>query len=63
VIGVAFAEMVIAFGLPAIPFEKVKAGPSLGSIRDVWKLMMIVGLAAILISWIRESKPNTSKDL
>ena len=58
VIGVAFAEMVIAFRLPAIPLEKVKAGPSLEGIQDVWKLMLIIGLIAILISWTRESKSN-----
>jgi len=58
VMGVAFAEMVIAFRLPAIHFEKLKAGPSLESIQDVWKLMLIIGFIAILISWTRESKSN-----
>ncbi len=61
VIGVAFAEMVIAFRLPAIPLGNVKTGPSLGSIQDVWKLMLIIGLIAIFISWTRESKPNNSE--
>lgn len=56
VIGIAFAEMVIAFGLPAAPLERAKAGPSLESIQDVWKLVLIIGLTAILISWTRESK-------
>ena len=58
VMGVAFAEMVIAFRLPVIPLENMKASPSLGSIQDVWKLMLIFGFIAILISWTRERKPN-----
>ena len=61
VMGVAFAEMVIAFRLHAIPLENVKAGPSLRGIQDVWKLMLIIGLIAILISWTRESKSNLSE--
>jgi MFS family permease len=56
VIGVAFAEMVIAFRLPAAPLERAKAGPSLEGIQDVWKLILIIGLTAILISWTREGK-------
>jgi EmrB/QacA subfamily drug resistance transporter len=58
VIGVAFAEMVITFSLPASPLERAKASPSLASIQDVWKLVLIIGLAAILISWTRENKPD-----
>lgn len=54
VIGVAFAEMVIAFRSPGTPLGT--GGPSLESIQDVWKLLLIVGLTAILISWIRESR-------
>ncbi|MGA2316889.1 MAG: MFS transporter [Thermodesulfobacteriota bacterium] len=60
VIGVAFAEMVIAFRLPAAPLEIAKAGPSLESIQDVWKLVLIIGLTAILISWTREGRSNVS---
>jgi hypothetical protein len=52
--------MVIAFRLPAVPLERAKAGPSLESIQDVWKLVLIIGLTAILISWARESKSNVS---
>jgi len=58
VMGVASAEMVIAFRLPAVHFENVTAGPSLESIQDVWKLMLIIGLIAILISWTREREPD-----
>lgn len=46
-IGIAFAEMVIALRIPS-------ATPSLESIHDVWKLGLLIGLAAILVSWIRE---------
>ncbi len=60
VIGVAFAEMVIAFRLPVVQLEKAKAGPSLEGIQDVWKLVLVIGLTAILISWARESKSNVS---
>ena len=58
VIGVAFAEMVIAFSLPTSPLERAKIGLSLGAIQAVWKLLLIIGLTAILISWARESKSN-----
>jgi EmrB/QacA subfamily drug resistance transporter len=60
VIGVAFAEMVIAFRLPAAPLEIAKAGLSLESIQNVWKLLLIIGLTAILISWTREGRSNVS---
>ena len=42
VIGVAFAEMVIAFRLPVARW-KSGTGPSLESIQDVWKLVLIIG--------------------
>ena len=58
VIGIAFAEMVIAFRLPVVPLGQEKVGLSLESIQNVWKLLLIIGLAAILISWTRESKPR-----
>lgn len=53
--GVAFAEMVIAFRLPEA-FSKSGSGiPSLEGIQDVWRLMLIFGLIAILLSWVRGS--------
>jgi EmrB/QacA subfamily drug resistance transporter len=61
VIGVAFAEMVMAFSLPATPLERAKESPSLESIQDVWKLVLIIGLTAILISWTRESKSRLKR--
>ena len=57
VMGVAFAEMVLALGSPAASLGE--SGPSLESIRDVWRVVLIIGLTAIVVSWIRESK---SKD-
>ncbi len=57
VIGVAFAEMVIAFRSEA----GVNAGgsiPSLESIQDVWRLIFFVGLTALLISWIRSGRSH-----
>jgi EmrB/QacA subfamily drug resistance transporter len=57
VIGVAFAEMVIAFRLPASQWEK-GGSPSLECIQDVWKVVLILGLAAILISWTRQNRSN-----
>lgn len=53
VVGIAFAEMVIAFRLPASQLETGRGGPSLESIQDVWKLIFIIGVTAILMSWIR----------
>jgi EmrB/QacA subfamily drug resistance transporter len=55
-IGVAFAEMVIALRASAIPLETGRGGPSLESIQDVWKLVLILGLTAVLLSWTREGK-------
>ena len=54
VIGVAFSEMVIAFGVPASPLGVGRGVPSLESIQDVWRLSLVLGLIAILISWTRE---------
>jgi MFS family permease len=60
VIGVAFAEMVIAFKGP-IPSLGIGRGiPPLESIHEVWKLVLLIGLMAILISWIRGSRSNSS---
>ena len=61
VIGVAFAEMVIAFRLPVSQLETEKGIPSLESIHDVWKLLLIIGLTAVIISWNRKNQPDISK--
>lgn len=55
VIGVAFAEMIVAFRLPVVPSGQAEAGLSIEGIQDVWRILLIIGLTAILISWIRES--------
>jgi EmrB/QacA subfamily drug resistance transporter len=60
VMGVGFAEMIIAFRAATAPWDAGTGGPSLESIRDVWKVILVMGLMAILISWTREGK-NTSR--
>ncbi len=61
VVGVAFSEMVISLKGPATLLEKGREGPSLESIQDVWKLVLILGLTAVLLSWTRERKPDPSR--
>lgn len=51
VIGVAFAEMVIAL---AATQGKGEGRPSLSGIHRVWELALLIGLVAILISWTRK---------
>jgi len=60
VIGVAFAERVIAFRLPAMPSEILKGSPSLEGIQAVWKFILVIGFIAIIISWTRGSRPSRS---
>jgi EmrB/QacA subfamily drug resistance transporter len=61
-VGVAFAEMVIALRMSGTPLEKGKEGPSFESIQDVWKLALILGLTAVLLSWTRERKSGISRE-
>ena len=61
VMGIAFAEMVIAFRIPTTSLEMGRGGPSLESIHDVWGLGLVIGLTAVLISWIRESRSTIPK--
>jgi EmrB/QacA subfamily drug resistance transporter len=56
VIGVAFAEMVIA--LAAVQ-GKGGGGPSLAGIQRVWELALLIGLVAILISWTRKREEES----
>jgi MFS family permease len=51
-IGVGCAEMVIALGSATGEREIV----SLKSIQDVWRLSILIGLMALLVSWAREKK-------
>ncbi len=60
VIGVAFAEMVIALTKSTAP-SGVGGIPSLESIRDVWEWALLIGLTAILLSWIREKGIHLSR--
>jgi EmrB/QacA subfamily drug resistance transporter len=52
VIGVAFAEMVIGFRIPATSPEAGR-GPSFEGIQDVWRILLVIGLIAIFLSWKR----------
>jgi EmrB/QacA subfamily drug resistance transporter len=61
VIGVAFAEMVIAWRASVSPLEKGGEVPPLESIQNVWKLALILGLIAVLLSWARKSRSDYSK--
>ncbi len=56
VIGVALAEMVIAFSLSSTSLEKGGNIPSLESIQSVWKLFFFVGLTATVLSWTRRRR-------
>lgn len=58
VIGVAFAEMVIACRIPATPPSG--RGLSLEGIQDVWRIMVMIGLIAIFLSWRRGKEELTS---
>lgn len=52
VIGVAFAEMVMAFKSSSAALTA--GAPPLDGIHAVWKIVMGIGLVAILVSWTRE---------
>jgi len=54
-IGVAFAEMIIALKGTTLSSDTGKGGPSLESVQGVWKLLLVIGLAAIILSWARRS--------
>jgi hypothetical protein len=47
--------MVIAFKLPKNLSEAGRGIPSLEGIQDVWRFLLILGLASVLFSWIRGS--------
>ncbi len=55
VIGVAFAEMVVAFRSSATS-TSAGSSPSLEGIQDVWKVVIVIGLTAIFLSWKRGRK-------
>jgi hypothetical protein len=51
VIGVAFAEMIVAFRITTT--SGAGRGPSLEGIQDVWRIVTLIGLIAIYFSWRR----------
>jgi EmrB/QacA subfamily drug resistance transporter len=55
VIGVAFAEMVIGLRIPVTSREAGR-GPSFEGIQDVWRILLVIGLIAIFLSWKRGKK-------
>ena len=61
VIGIAFAEMIIAFRTGAASLEAGRGGPSLGSLQDVWRSVLLMGGIAVLLSWTRRRLPGFSE--
>lgn len=61
VIGVAVAEMIIAFRSQIGTEEIAKGTPSLVSLHNVWKLALMIGLAAVVLSWTRRGRSDRSK--
>ncbi len=57
VIGIAFAEMVIALRTTATSLEAGRGNLSLQSLQDVWRSVLIIGLMGILLSWTRGKRP------
>lgn len=57
VIGIAFAEMVVALRTTAISIEPGKGSLSLQSLQDVWRSVLIIGLVGIFLSWTRGKRP------
>ena len=54
VMGVAFAEMIIAFRISET--SSGAKGPTLEGIQDVWQVTILVGVIAIFLSWRRGEK-------
>jgi len=50
--GVALAEVIIAFRMPALS-EAGRTDPTIEGIHDVWRLTMVLGLFAAVLSWTR----------
>ena len=55
--GIAFAEMVIAFRTGVTSLEPGKGCPPLEGLQDVWKSLLVIGLAAVVLSWTRTKSP------
>jgi len=52
VMGVALAEMIVSLN----PITIEKGVPSIESIHNVWRLIIIIGLFAVFLSWVRGIK-------
>ena len=57
VVGIAFAEMVIALKTTPLSPEAGRTVPSLAGIQDVWRSAVLIGLAAVILSWTRRQGP------
>ncbi|RPJ05328.1 MAG: MFS transporter, partial [Deltaproteobacteria bacterium] len=57
VIGIAFAEMIIALRAPVSSLGPEKGSPSFESMESVWRSALLIGLTAILLSWTRRRRP------
>jgi hypothetical protein len=52
--------MVIALRVPVTPFQAGIGSLSLEGIQDVWELVLVIGLIAVLLSWAREGRGSIS---
>lgn len=52
VMGVALAEMIISLH----PLTDKKGVPTLESMNQVWRIILVIGLLAVVLSWIRGGK-------
>lgn len=53
VVGIAFAEMVIALRTTTLSLEPGKGALSFVSLQDVWRSALLIGLVGIIFSWTR----------
>jgi MFS family permease len=56
VVGIAFAEMVIALRTTTLSLEPGKGALSFASLQDVWRSALLIGLVGILLSWTRRKR-------
>ncbi len=60
VVGITFAEMIIALRTTVISIDSGRQNLSLGSLQDVWKSVVLIGLIAVVFSWTRDKRPAVS---
>ncbi len=56
VIGITFAELVIALKTATLSIEPGKAGLSLVALQDVWKSVILIGGIGTILSWTRRKR-------